>query len=133
MLPPYLSLARLCITAKDWECATKYLDALVKLDSKKDWPEIYLHQAVARYWMKDLDGAKASKEKAIALDRAHHRSEYILGRILEAKGDIDGARQHMMKYLELDPSASDAAQVKAHIENLGKPAAGAPDPALEVL
>jgi cytochrome c-type biogenesis protein CcmH/NrfG len=133
VLAPYVSLTRLCITAKDWDCAAKYSDALVKLDSKKDWPEIYLHQAVARYWMKDLDGAKASAEKALSLDKVHHRAEYILGRILEAKGDISGAREHMMKYLELDPLASDAAQVKAHIENLGKPAAGAAEPALEVL
>jgi cytochrome c-type biogenesis protein CcmH/NrfG len=132
LLPSYVSLARLCIQAKDWECAAKASDGLIKLDSKKDWPEIYLHQAVARYGLKDLDGAQASAEKAISLDRVHHRAEYILGRILEAKGDVAGARQHMSKYLELDPTASDAAQVKAHLDNLGKPATGA-EPALEVL
>jgi Tfp pilus assembly protein PilF len=132
LLPPYLSLTRLCIAAKDWQCAAKASDTLVKLDSKKDWPEIYLHQAVARYWMKDLDGAKASVEKSLSVDKVHHRAEYVLGRILEAKGDISGAREHMMKYLELDQAPSDAAQVKAHIDNLGKPATDAPDPALEV-
>jgi cytochrome c-type biogenesis protein CcmH/NrfG len=132
VLPPYVSIARLCIQAKDWDCAAKDADALIKVDSKKDWPEIYLHQAVARYWLKDLDGAKASAEKAIAQDHANHRSEYILGRILEAKGDINGAREHMSKYLELDPSAADASQVKAHIAMLGKPSDGAAEPALEV-
>ena len=133
MLPPYVSLARLCVATKDWECVSKDADALIKVDSKKDWPEIYLHQAVARYWLKDLAGAQASAEKSLSLDHAHHRSEYILGRILEAKGDVTGARQHMTKYLELDPKAQDADQIKAHIDNLGKPAPAAAEPALEVL
>lgn len=133
LLPAYVSLARLCVKAKDWDCVTKNSDGLIKVDNKKDWPEIYIHQAVARYWMKDLAGAQASAEKAIALDRANHRSEYILGRVLEAKGDVSGAREHMAKYLELDPSASDAAQIKAHLDNLGKPSDGSPEPALEVL
>jgi Tfp pilus assembly protein PilF len=130
-LPPYVSLTRLCINAKDWDCAAKTSDALIKVDSKKDWPEIYLHQAVARYWLKDLAGAQASAEKAISVDHIHHRAEYILGRVLEAKGDLSGAREHMSKYIELDPGASDIEQVKAHLQSLGKD--GGPDPALEVL
>jgi hypothetical protein len=76
-----------------------------------------------------------SIQEAIRLDPGHKRprEEYVLGRILEAKGDLDGARQHMTKYLELEQAPLDVQQVKAHLSSLGKPEASAVDPQLEVL
>jgi hypothetical protein len=63
------------------------------------------------------------------LDTTHKRprAEYVEGRILEAKGDLDGARQHMTKYLESDPNAPDADAVKAHLQLLGKNTGAEPD------
>ena len=133
-LPAYITLARLCIKMKDWDGALKTTDALIKADKKEDYVEVHLHRAVAQYELKNLDGALASAQEMIRLDLYHQasRAEYVLGRILEAKGDVNGAREHMTKYLELDKNASDANDVRKHIENLGKPAEGA-EPALEVL
>jgi len=54
-----------------------------------------------------------------------------LGRILEAKGDMAGAKQHMNRYLELVPKAIDADVIKAHIAQMGQP--GAPEPDLDNL
>jgi Tfp pilus assembly protein PilF len=127
MLPPYIALARLCLKTKDWQGAAKTADALIKVDSKKTVTEIYLHQAVARYGMKDYDGATASAQEAI--QRKVLRAEYVLGRILEAKGDAAGAREHISKYLELDKNTPDAALIRAHLENIGK-APAAPEPEL---
>jgi hypothetical protein len=131
MLAPYLALARLCIKTKDWQCAAKSVDALIKLDTKKTVTEVYLHQAVARYGLKDLDGAAASAQQAIQLKFA--RAEYVLGRILEAKGDAAGAREHISKYLEMDKNTPDADVIQAHLQNIGKPEASALDADLEVL
>ncbi|HLH43446.1 MAG TPA: tetratricopeptide repeat protein [Bryobacteraceae bacterium] len=133
LLPAYLNLARLSIKLKDWETAAKASDALVKAD-KRIFPEIYLHQAVARYELKDLDGAEASAREAIRADPIHKmpRAEYVLGRILEAKGDSAGASEHITKYLELDAGASDASAIRAHLQNLGKPEAAANAPELEL-
>ncbi len=100
LLPPYIALTRLCIKTKDWQCASKNADALIALDTKKTVTEIYLHQAVARFGLKDLDGATTSAQEAIKLKIP--RAEYVLGRILEAKGDAAGAREHIAKYLEID-------------------------------
>jgi hypothetical protein len=85
--------------------------------------------------LKDLNGAEMSIQEAIRLDAGHKkpREEYVLGRILEAKGDVNGAREHMKKYLELEPAPLDVDRVKTHLENLGKPEAGVVDPSLEVL
>jgi len=112
---------------KDWQGAAKASDALIKADSKKTFTEIYLHQAVARYALKDLDGATASAQQAIQLKST--RAEYVLGRILEAKGDAAAAREHMSKYLDMDKNTSDAALIRTHLENIGKTPA-APEPEL---
>jgi tetratricopeptide (TPR) repeat protein len=104
---------------------------LIKIDTKKTVTEVYLHQAVARYGLKDLDGAAASAQQAIQLKFA--RAEYVLGRILEAKGDAAGAREHISKYLEMDKNTPDADVIQAHLQNIGKPEASALDADLEVL
>jgi tetratricopeptide (TPR) repeat protein len=132
---PYVLLARVCIKTADWQCAATTAEALIKSDKKQQYPEIYVHQAVARYQQKDLAGAETSIQEAIRLDpgRKRPREEYVLGRILEAKGDLNGAREHMMKYLELEPTPLDVDRVKAHLSTLGKPEAAAADPQLELL
>jgi hypothetical protein len=61
------------------------------------------------------------------------RAEYVLGRILEAKGDAAGAKEHMAKYLMLEPAPADVDLVRGHIDNLGKPQAKDVDPELEPL
>jgi Tfp pilus assembly protein PilF len=131
----YVMLARVCIRTNDWACAAKVSDELLKADKKLSYPEIYVHQAVARYQQKDLAGAEMSIQEAIRLDASHKRprEEYVLGRILEAKGDINGAREHMTKYLELEPAPLDVERIKAHLENLGKPEASFVDPQMEIL
>jgi Flp pilus assembly protein TadD len=135
LLPAYVTLARLCLKTKDWACAAKSSDALIKIDNKHTYPEIYLHQAVARYELKDLSGAQESVEEAIRLDPQHKlpREEYVLGRILEAKGDVAGAKQHMAQYLKLEPAPQDVETVKAHLDGLGKTGSAGADPDLEVL
>lgn len=133
MIQPYLMLARYYVFRKDWDNTTKLVDQVLKLDTKHAYSEVYLHQAAARYGMKDFAGAETSVNQALKLDQSKRgsRAEYVLGRILEAKGDMDGARQHMLKYLELDPTAQDAGQIKEHIDKMGKP--DAPEPDLELL
>lgn len=135
LLTPYVTLTRLCIKTKNWDCAAKTSDSLIKADTKHIYTEAYLHQAVARYELKDLNGAEESIQEAIRLDPkyAHPRTEYVLGRILEAKGDLAGAKEHISKYLQLDPAPQDVELVRGHLDNLGKPGATAADPQLEIL
>ena len=118
----YVTLARLCIRTRDWQCAANASDGGIKADTKQIYPEIYLHRAVAQYEMKDLAGAEASAQEAIRLDSKHRRprAEYVLGRILEAKGDTKAAREHMAAYLEMEATAPDAEQVQAHMLAVGK-------------
>lgn len=135
ILPAYVTLARLCIKTKDWDGAAKTADALIKADPKHLYPEIYLHQAVARYELKDLNGAQESVQEAMRLDPKNKRprEEYVFGRILEAKGDIAGAKEHMTKYLMLEPAPPDVDLVLGHLNDLGKAESNDVDPPLEQL
>src|SRR5690349_305210 len=65
MLQAYVTLARVCLKLKDWDGSTKAADALIKADVKHSFPEIYLHRAVARYQVKDLDGAVQNAQEAV--------------------------------------------------------------------
>jgi len=125
LLPPYLLLARANLAAKDWEGTVRVADALIKADTKRLYPEIYLHKASGQYRLKDFSGAEASLGELMRLDRKHQfaRTEYLLGLILEAKQNHDAAGEHMRRYLELEPKAADAEPVRFWIENLGKPQA----------
>ena len=133
MLAPRVILTRLLIRDGDWAGASKMAVTALPLDKEHIYPELYLHQAVAEYNQKDLAAAETHAKQALdpKNKRPAPRAEYALGRILEAKGDMAGAKQHMSRYLELEPDASDAAQIKAHIDMMGT--AGAPEPLLEVI
>jgi hypothetical protein len=74
-------------------------------------------------------------QQAIRLDLKYKRprAEYVLGRILEAQGNVAGAKEHMAKYLTLDPGPPDIDLVRGHIQYLGKPQANDVDPELEPL
>ncbi len=135
LLPAHMTLLRLGIKSKDWESAAASAETLIKLDKKREYREAYLHQAVAFYWLKRLDEAAASAQDALRLDPYNQspRVEYILGRILEAKGDLEGARAHMTRYLELDKKAPDGELIRKHLELLGKAEAGSVEPELEHL
>jgi Tfp pilus assembly protein PilF len=129
IMPSYVMLARICIKMKDWQCALQTSDSLLKIDIKHVYPEVYVHRAVAQYQLHDLPGAQMSIEEALRLDPGHKRprAEYVQGRILEAKGDMNGAREHMSKYLAADPNAADADVVKAHVQLLGQNTGTEPD------
>lgn len=120
----YLRLARLSNKLGDWDGAAKDEDALLALE-KRLYPEIYLHQAITRFEKKDLAGAEESLKTLATMDTAHRypRSEYVLGRIDLAKGDMPGAKEHIANYVKLDPSAQDLPQIQAQIETIASPEA----------
>jgi Tfp pilus assembly protein PilF len=126
----YVMVARLAIKDKDWQNAAKAADALIKVDPKQTYPEVYLHRAVARLKLKDIDGAESAAEDAVQKYQIP-RGEFVLGRIAEAKGDLAGAREHINKYIALDPTAADMELIKKFAQVIGKPEAAGLDPDLE--
>jgi hypothetical protein len=130
----YVTLSRIDVLLKDWPGAAAAADSAIRLDPKRTFPEVYLHQAVARYEMKDLPGAEASAKLALELDQSHKgaRAEFVMGRILDAKGDSAGASEHVARYLALDPKTPDADLIRGYLGVIGKPEAASVNPDLEL-
>jgi VWFA-related protein len=121
-LSPYLSLAQVQIDLKDWKGAAATTQSLIAADTKHAYPEARVLSAVALYQMRDFDSAQAQIDQAIRLDKRRElpRAEYILGLILEAKGDYPTAGQHLRTYVQQHPRAKDVAAVNQRLANLGK-------------
>jgi VWFA-related protein len=121
-LGPYLPLAHAQIDLKDWKGAESTSKALIAADTKHVYVEAHMVRAVALYQMRDLDNARSEIDEAMRLDKLRElpRAEYVLGVILEAKGEYAAAGQHMRTYLEQHPHAKDADTVRERLANLGK-------------
>ena len=121
-LPLYLALASVQIDLQDWPAAVKTSESLIQADTAHTYLEAYLDNAKARFQQKDIDGALKRMNELIRIDKHHDlpRAEYILGIILEAKGELDAAAAHMRNYLREHPRAKDAAAVADRLANLGK-------------
>ncbi|MEI9974220.1 MAG: hypothetical protein WDO73_20520 [Ignavibacteriota bacterium] len=78
--------------------------------------------ALALYQLHDYDAALARANDAIRFDKLRElpRAEYVLGLILDAKGDFAGAEQHLRNYLRQNPKAQDIAQVNQRLAHLGE-------------
>jgi VWFA-related protein len=121
-LAPYLELAGAASELKDWQAASKTSETLIRADSKHSYLEAYLLNAVARYQLKDYDGALARLTELTRLDQHQDfpRAEYIQGLIYEARGDLTNAATHMRTYLDQHPHAKDFKDVSQRMANLGK-------------
>ncbi|MEP7352240.1 MAG: tetratricopeptide repeat protein [Acidobacteriota bacterium] len=129
----YVILAQIAIKQEEWGAAAKASDDAIAQDKKVMYPEEYLHLSVAKYHLKDMAGAEAAVKEALTAKNQGKvpRAEYVLGRIMVAKGDVAGGREHMAKYLQMEPDATDRSEIQTFMQTLDKP--GANEPALEVV
>lgn len=118
-------LMRTEMDLKDWKAAATTAAALTQADGGRRFPDAYLDKAVIHFHLNELDQALESATEQVRRDTRHElpRGEYILGLIYEARHDYSPAAEHMKKYLELAPKASDAQVARARIDNLGKSSA----------
>jgi tetratricopeptide (TPR) repeat protein len=112
-LRPYQQLAKQALDEGRSEDALRIADRGVALNPV-EFPGIYYYDAVANYNLKNLELAEKLALKAIRLDfpREIPLAESLLGSVLAAKGDRAGAIEHLRRYLELSPKATDAAEVE---------------------
>jgi tetratricopeptide (TPR) repeat protein len=128
-LQTQLMLIQANLECQDWVEASRTAAALIAADVKHSYLDAYLYDAIALYHLRDMERAEARVNNVLQLDKAHRfpRAEYVLGLILEGRQEFASAHEHMARYLELQPSASDAPAVRTRIENLGKPQTAAAD------
>jgi Ca-activated chloride channel homolog len=128
-LQTQLMLVQANLECQDWAEASRGAAALIAADARHRHLDAYLDDAIALYHLREMERAEARVKELLQLDKAHSypRAEYLLGLILEGRQELASAREHMVKYLELQPRATDAPAVRTRIDNLGKPGAAAVD------
>ena len=116
---PYVQLARLALQERRMEDAVNIAERAFALNPV-EFPAIYFFSAAANYNLKRMDASEKSARRAIELDTNHEipRAQLLLGSVLAAKGDRDGALKYMRKYLELSPNATDKAEVNGMIAKI---------------
>jgi Flp pilus assembly protein TadD len=116
---PYFLLARLAIQEGRMEDAAGITDRALKARYTQSL-SVYFYNAVANLALGRLEPAEQSARKAVELDPTHlfPKAEDLLGTVLAAKGDRQGALEHLKKYLEVSPKAEDAQMVKQRIAEL---------------
>lgn len=118
-LKPYAQLARLAISQNRLQDALQITDRALKLNPV-EFPSIYYYQALAHYQMHQLQPAEDSLKQAIQLDVDHQmpKAYYMMGLVLEQKGDKPGAIHAFESYVEQSPKPNDADAVKDRIARM---------------
>lgn len=118
-LKPYVQLARLAVTEERNQDALAITTRALELNPV-EFPAIYFYNAVANFNLKNYDMAEKSVMQAIVHDanREMPVAESLLGSILAIKGDLGSAIDHLRKYLELSPLASDADVIRHKIAEI---------------
>ena len=120
-VPPYLEIALIEVRGQHWKEAAEVTDQIIKLDSF-DYPQAFFFNAVAKYNLQDVEGAEKSAIQADKLDTRHifPKSSHLLGVILAQRQDYSGAAERFRNYLKFAPNASDAAAVRAQLDQIEK-------------
>jgi len=82
-------------------------------------PQAEFNIAVSHFNHKEWDQAIAGFRKVIAADPTMAEAYRNLGWVLQVTGDNEGAIKNLRKYLELEPDAADADEVKTTLKAIG--------------
>ncbi len=113
--------AEACLVAGDtslrlnfFEQARRDADAAVRLNPRL--PGVYTLQGKALQYLDDNEGAIAALRKALQADAGDFEAQVNLGALLTLTRDLEGARQHLTRALQLRPSSSLARFEMARLE-----------------
>lgn len=118
-IKPYLQLTRMAIVENRNQDASNIAERALA-QNPVEFPAIYFYYAVAQHGLGHQDVAEKFASRAIELDTEHEypRAEYMLGMLLNARGDRAGAIQHLNRYLAVAPKAADAVAVRKQVADL---------------
>jgi Flp pilus assembly protein TadD len=84
-------------------------------------PALLSELALAQRAAGQRERALQTLERALARDPRYATAHYILGSMLASDGKRREAKQHLQRYLELEPHGSQAAEARKRLALLGKP------------
>ena len=118
---PYQELAMMAAHQQKWQEVIDDTDRLLRLNPV-DFPQAWLFNSLANYYLKNLDAAEKSAREGISHDAAHRYASmnHVLGAILAQKKDYAGAAEQLRDYIHFAPNATDIEQVKQQLAEVEK-------------
>ena len=118
---PYVDLAVFELEEHRWAELAKITEQGTKADSFA-YPQLFFLNAVANYNLKNMEAAEKSARRAEILDTRHQypKNSHLLGTILLQHQDYTAAAAEFRSYLKFAPTAPDATQVRAQLEQMEK-------------
>jgi tetratricopeptide (TPR) repeat protein len=118
---PYIPLARLELATQNWKNAADLTDKALTLDPIS-YPEAYLVNALAYYYLENMVAAEKSARKGQRLDLSNQYPliHLLLANILAKKKDDPGSLEAMREYLKAAPHAEDAPMVRSRVQEKEK-------------
>jgi tetratricopeptide (TPR) repeat protein len=116
---PYDSLALLAMQASNWQEAADRSKQAVYLNPV-EYPSSWFYNALANYNLKHADVAEKSAKEVVKLGGAHKlpQVETLLAQLCADRADYAGAAQHLQAYLQLQPNAPNAQQLRQQLAKL---------------
>lgn len=116
---PYDGLALLAAQANNWQEAADRSKQAVYLNPV-EYPSSWFYNALANYNLKHPDLAEKSAKEVVKLDGAHRlpQVETLLAQLCADRADYAGAAQHLQAYLQLQPNAPNAAELRQQLAKL---------------
>jgi Tfp pilus assembly protein PilF len=116
---PPEELGLLAARQNDLVSAARYLDEALRLDPGHSFQACY-SDAVVNMMLKRYDVAEQAARAALQLGDTgpHARAGYVLGMVLLAKGDGPGAKEYLLRYLELTPNAPERDQIAKDLSRI---------------
>jgi tetratricopeptide (TPR) repeat protein len=119
-----LALGEMQIQAGEFTAAEATLEKAFRVNGA-DWRSHFL-LAAAYFGSKNYEQAQTHAERAVELAKAQpEAAQVLLGRILEARGDLTGARKVFSEVISRNRAGLPALQAKEHLKELDATAARA--------
>jgi tetratricopeptide (TPR) repeat protein len=118
---PYRGLAQMAAAAKQWPVVIENTDKLLALNPI-NFPDAWLLNAVANFFLNNVDAAEKSARQGLKLDEEHHfpKFEYLLALVLIQKHVYAEAADHIRRYIVLSPNLPDIENGKKALAQIEK-------------
>ena len=112
----YLLAGRTALKMNEFERARDYGAAAARLDPRL--PGLDTLRGTVLNYLGDAEGAAAALRKAVEADPEDFEAQLALGAVLLTGRDLDGARQHLQRALQLKPDNTVARYEWARLERM---------------
>jgi len=116
---PLILIAGLDALRGDWRATVEHSQKAIDLNPSS-LPQAYELNALGNLNLKNADAVEKSAAEGLKLDTEHRypELEYLLGIVLSAKREIDGATKHLQAYIDQSPNGPNIERAKTALAEL---------------